>query len=166
MNLAAQRANRASDADFPAAAADGDVFPAPGFARAIQQAPGFAVFSKHVPALVVGSELQHRLRRKCLNRNHIPEILRNDVRREKIDFLLGIGVPVSPAFDYVSRVATGRGRLYLHPQETRLAVDDAVVSLTLSPRDANAKAESRRSRQERGLRGLSAAFGIGFLPHK
>jgi hypothetical protein len=113
-------------------------------AGAGEQAPCFAVFFEKPSASSVRIEAEACAFARGFNRDDVPEIERDDIGGEEVDFLGCIGDFVgSAALDAVAGIFIVVGALDLHAPELAFAVvDSEVVTLAIAPGLANAKAKS------------------------
>jgi len=126
----------------------------PGFAKALEARSFFAA---------VGIEPEIFARRKRFDRQHVPEIERDDVGDDAIDvgggesnhfaFYVDVGV------DGVSAMALIGGGADLHAPEAAPDVEDVVEAVAVSPRLGHAETQADGFLHEGQFGNLSTAFG-------
>jgi hypothetical protein len=161
-----QRASGALDADFPAPADGRNVVPSAGFAIAREKAPGFAIFLRHDAKRAAGAGIEANAfaLAEGFDGNDVPNIFRDHVADEKIDFFDGVDLAVgSGGFDTVASVGITSGGFDLDAEQIAGEADDGIVRLAVSPGNENAEIESSGTREEGCFGGFSAtlASGIG-----
>ena len=129
------RADGASDGEFPAPAGFGDVFLAAGFWWACQEAPCIAVFFQEAVASSVGVEAEALAGGGGLDWDDVPEIERDHVSSDEVDFFGGIGLAVaSGVVDAVAAFTVSLSTLDLDAPERAKESDQDVVGFAFSPR--------------------------------
>jgi len=164
MNSAALRADGAADFQILAAANSGNVLPTTRFTRTIEEAPGFAVFFEHGAGLTACVGIEADAFAVCDGRdgNDVPEVFRDDVGDEEIDFGGGVDLAVgSGGFDAVAGFRVAGGGFDLHAEESAVEFDDRIVAVAVSPRKADAESEVGGAREKGGLGGFSTTFAGG-----
>ncbi len=123
--------------------------------RASQQTPGLPVHFKHPTAFGTVIKMHGHPRHKRICRNHIPQILSNHVRRQKINVLqrVDFAAPRGPCF--ASRTPKAGRALHLHPPQPPSAFHRKVIRTAVSPRLQHRKSQHRCLRQERSLHRFS-----------
>ena len=127
-----------------------------GIARASQLAPGFAVdFGDPAARGSLRKEVELRVMFSYRYRDYVPEIFRDNINREEIDFAGGIAAIIASAFNRVVRVDKTYGGFDLDAPEFFAGVKDEVVALAVSPDTGDAKAEIGGFGEESGFRGFA-----------
>jgi len=126
-------------------------------AGASHLAPGFAVLFVPEMAGTVGRNIHLAAKRGDGNGNHVPEIFRNDISDDKVDFLGGIGRRAIE-FDDVAGAVGAAGGLDLDAPELLAGVDDEVVALAVSPAFGDAKAKAGGFGEKSGLGSFAKRF--------
>jgi hypothetical protein len=93
--------------------------------------------------------------------NHVPEVFRDDVDRDEIDFAGGVAAIVTSALDDVMGVHETPGGLDLDSPELVAGIDDEIVTLTFSPRFGDAKTEAGGFGEKGGFSSLATRFARG-----
>ena len=133
-----------------------------GIARASQLAPGFAVdFADAAARGSLGKEVNLRVLFRYRDRDYIPQIFRDNINREEIDFAGGVTAIIASAFDRVMRVDKAHGGFDLNAPEFFARVEDEVVALAVSPDTGDAEAESGGFGEESGFGGLAVRLARG-----
>ena len=134
------------------------------FQYGVEQPPGFAEALEAGAFLAaVGIEPQILAGRKRFDREHVPEIERDDVGDDAIDVVGGEGdhfaFYVDVGVDGVSAMALVGGGADLHAPEAASADEDVVVAVAVSPGFGYAESEGDGFLHEGQFGDLSAAFG-------
>src|SRR5580692_224947 len=133
-----------------------------GIAGTGQLAPGFAVDFADAAA---GGSLRKKVKLRVLfryrYRDYIPQIFRDNINREEIDFAGGIAAIIASALDHIMRVDKAHGGFDLNAPEAAAGVGDEVVALAVSPDTGDAEAESSGFGEESGFRGLAVRLTRG-----
>ncbi len=138
MNLAALGAEGAADIQIFAAAAGGQGFAVADFGAGIEEAPGFAVFFEGGAGLAagVGIEADAFALSDGVDGDDVPDVFRNDVGDEEVDFFAGIDLTAgSGGFDAVAGFGEEGGGFDLDAKESVVEFDDGVVAVAISPGD-------------------------------
>jgi hypothetical protein len=126
----------------------------PGFAEGFEAGSFFAA---------VGIEPEILAGRECLDREHVPEIERDDVGDDAIDVVGGEGdhfaLYVDVGVDGVSAMALVGGGADLNSPKASAGVEDVVVAVAVSPGLGHAEAQAHSFLHEGQFGDLSAAFG-------
>jgi len=123
-----------------------------GIARASQLAPGFAVdFADAAARGSLGKEVNLRVLFRYRDRDYIPQIFRDNINREEIDFAGGIAAIIASALNHIMRVDKAHGGFDLNAPEAAAGVGDEVVALAVSPDTGDAEAESGGFGEESGF---------------
>jgi hypothetical protein len=134
------------------------------FRHWIEQPPGFAeAFEARSFFAAVGIEPQILAGREGLDREHVPEIERDDVGDDAVNVVGGEGdhfaLYVDVGMDGVSAMALVGGGADLHAPEAASGVEDVVVAVAVSPGFGDAESEGDSFLHECQFGDLSTAFG-------
>jgi hypothetical protein len=131
-------------------------------ARARHLAPGFAVdFGDPAARGSLRKEVKLRVLFDDRDRDYIPEIFRDNINGEEIDFAGGIAAIIASALDRIMRVDKKHGGFDLNAPEAAAGVGDEVVALAVSPDTGDAEAEIGGFGEESGFRGLAMRLARG-----
>lgn len=98
-----------------------------------------------------------------LDGDDVPDVFGDDVGDEEVDFFTRIDFSAgSGGFDAVAGLGVEVGGFNLDAKESVIEFDDGVVTVAVSPGDADAEAESGGAGEECGLGGFSEALAGGF----
>ena len=97
-----------------------------------------------------------------LDGDDVPDVFRDDVGDEEVDFFAGIDFAAgSGGFDAVAGFGVEGGGFDLNAEESAAEFDDGVVAVAVSPGDADGEAEIGGAGEEGGFGGFSAALAGG-----
>src|ERR1700685_2995765 len=127
-----------------------------------QLAPGFAVdFADPAARGSLRKEVNLRVLFSYGYRDYIPQIFRDNINGEEIDFTGGIAAVIASALNRIMRVDKTHGGFDLNAPEPAAGVGDEVVALAVSPDTGDAEAEVGGFGEESGFRGLAMRFARG-----
>jgi len=139
----------------------GNIAPAPLLRRTYQQAPRLAIFLKHPLTFRPIVKVHRRPRNKRIRRNHIPQILSDHIRRQKVDVVQRVecSAPGSPGI--AARASMAGRALHLHSPKPPATLHRKVIRTAVSPRLQHGKAEHRCLRQKRSLHSFAKPLARG-----
>ena len=125
-----------------------------------EDAPSLPKLLKHPAGGAVGIEVERSPRREGLDRQNVPEPLRNEVSRQKVDVFFGVDGRVPLCADEILVALARGGRLHLHALKAVASIDDEVVGIALSPGLGDLKAEVAGFGEKGGFDGFSATLAM------
>jgi len=135
-----------------------------GAEAGIEEAPGFAIFFEHGAGLASGMRVEADAFALAdgLDGDEVPDVFRDDVSDEEIDFLARINLPAgSGGFNAIAGLGVESGGFDLDAEETVVEFNDGVVAIAVSPRDADAETEGGGAGEEGGFGGFADALARG-----
>ncbi len=131
-------------------------------ARTSQLTPGFAVdFADSAACGSLRKEVELRVLFRYRYRDYIPQIFRDNINSEEIDFAGGIAAIIASALHHIVRVDKTHRGFDLNAPEAAAGVGDEVVALAVSPDTGDAEAEVGGFGEESGFRGLATRLTRG-----
>ena len=131
-------------------------------ARASHLAPSFAVDLAYPAARgSLRKEVNLIVLFRYRDGDYIPQIFRDDINREKIDFAGDIAAILASALNHIVRVDKTHGGFDLNAPEFFARVEDEVVALAVSPDTGDAEAEAGGFGEEGGFGGLAMRLAGG-----
>ena len=159
--LAAQRAAAASPGGALAAALDKNLAGAVFVTRAGHLAPGLTIFLKLPFAFALGIEAQSLSRSERGGGHDVPDVFRDDVGDQEIDFCGRVGAGAAGVLDAVTAFGEALSGFHLHAPVVVAGVDDEVVALAVAPGFGDTEAEAGGFGEKRGFGDFPAAFAGG-----
>jgi hypothetical protein len=127
--------------------------------RAGHLAPSFAVnFADGATRCALRKEVELAMKRRNGDGNHIPEIFRDDINRNEIDFAHRVATAPSAALDHITVIEEKTRRFDLHSPELVAGIEDEIVALAFSPGFGDTEAESGGLGKKDGFGGFAAGL--------
>ena len=124
-------------------------------------APGFAVDFGDRTAGALRKEIELAMKCGHGDGDHIPQIFRDDINGNEVDFADGISTAPSAALDHITVVEEKAGRFDLHSPELVAGIEDEIVALAFSPGFGDAEAGGGSLGEKDGLGGFALGFASG-----
>lgn len=125
---------------------------------ACQKAPGFAILFVAGVASGVGVEAESFAPGEGLDGDDIPDVLRNDVSRDEVNVVGGVGITPPRGFDAIAIFGATLGGFDLNAPESVAGADQKIVGMSFSPRLGDVEVEQSNASQKGGLDRLAETF--------
>jgi len=93
--------------------------------------------------------------------NHVPEVFRDDINSNEVDFAQRVATAPSAALNHVTVIEEKTSGLDLHPPELVAGIEDEIVALAFSPGFGDTETEARGFGEEDGFGGFASGLAGG-----